>query len=78
MCTFADGDHQFIVQALYTVAKETLRIYDNSITAKTGDYYIDSEDAFQSYSTIVANIRARVMPIAIETVCVLSQSNSTC
>ncbi|KAF8914775.1 hypothetical protein CPB85DRAFT_482016 [Mucidula mucida] len=55
------------LQALYNVAKETLRIYDNSITAKTGDYYIDSEDAFQSYSAIAANIQATVMAITIET-----------
>ncbi len=64
-------------KALYTVAKETLGINDTSITAKTGEYYIDSEDAFQSYSAIVANIRATVMAITIETVSLLLPSKST-
>ncbi|KAF8874647.1 hypothetical protein CPB85DRAFT_1444259 [Mucidula mucida] len=55
------------LQALFTVAKETLGIYDNSITAKNGDFHIDSEDAFQSYSATVADIQATVMVISIET-----------
>ncbi len=58
------------------MAKETLRIYDNSITAKNGDFHIDSEDAFQSYSATVADIQATVMVISIETVSLLFQSKS--